>query len=136
MVMTDRGHKQPTHYHFPFAGFIRCGECGMTITGEKHIKYYKTIERHQTFIYYRCTKKNNSKSCSQLYLREEHLLPQLNDIIQKVSLSTSDYESVYQPSIQRRNKAKVGSWGDCSRVQKRFNRNQSEAQQTFRLIYG
>ncbi len=91
-VIKDRGHLQPVHYNFPFAGFITCGECGMTITGEHHIKHYKTLNRSQTFIYYRCTKKNKAMTCSQLYLREEQLLPQINSIIQKVSLSTADYE--------------------------------------------
>ncbi|MBI4225509.1 hypothetical protein HY612_00160 [Candidatus Roizmanbacteria bacterium] len=63
----------------------------MTITAEKHIKRYKTINRLQIFVYYRCSKKNKTIDCSQQYIPQDTLLPQLNSIIQRVSLSAADY---------------------------------------------
>ncbi|MBI2641928.1 recombinase family protein, partial [Candidatus Roizmanbacteria bacterium] len=91
-VIKERGFKRPKEpYNYPFAGFIRCGECGMIITAEKHIKRYKTINRIQIFNYYRCSKKNKTVKCKQPYIPQSKLLPQLNSIIQKVSLSTADY---------------------------------------------
>jgi DNA invertase Pin-like site-specific DNA recombinase/predicted transcriptional regulator len=60
----------------PFAGFIKCGECGMTITAE--------IQKGH--IYYRCTKKSKTHECSQPYVREEQLLEQVNGVIRQVSL--------------------------------------------------
>jgi len=92
-VVKKRGRSHPSEpLHFPFAGFIKCGECGMTITAEQKLKYYKTINCGQQFIYYHCTKKNKSIKCHQRYITQDGLLPQLNSIIQKVSLSTADYQ--------------------------------------------
>jgi len=62
----------------PFAGFIKCGECGMTITAEIQKGY----------LYYRCTKKSKVHDCSQPFIREEKLLEQVNSVISQVSLRT------------------------------------------------
>ena len=90
-VVERRGHSHPQEPHnFPFAGFIRCGECGMTISAEKHTKYYKGTDRTVTYVYYRCSKQSKTQKCFQSYVRQEKLLPQVNDIIQKVSLSKTE----------------------------------------------
>ena len=92
-VIIDRGRSHPKQpLNFPFAGLIHCGECGMMITAEQHIKYYKTINHGQLFVYYRCSKKNLAVKCLQPYITEDVIIPQLNQLIQKVSLSTDDYE--------------------------------------------
>ena len=92
-VVKDRGHTQPSEsLNFPFAGFIRCGECGMIITAERHRKFYRTKNYQQTFVYYRCTKKNKTIKCYQPFTPDKRLLSQLNSLIQKVSLTTADYE--------------------------------------------
>ena len=92
-VVEDRGHSHPNvPYSFPFTGLIKCGECGMMISAEQHLKYYKSIDQGQQFVYYRCSKKNKLIKCGQPYLTEDAIIPQLNDLIQKVSLSTSDYQ--------------------------------------------
>ncbi len=59
-----------------FIGLFHCGECGMMITAE--------IQKGH--VYYRCTKKSKTKTCFQLYTREEDLDQQLSTMIQKVSL--------------------------------------------------
>jgi len=59
-------------FKFAFTGFIKCGECGASITAE----------RQKGHIYYRCTKK--VVKCSQKFLREEALLEQINKAILKV----------------------------------------------------
>ena len=50
------------------------------------------MNQGQQFIYYRCSKKNKVVKCSQPYITESAIIPQLNDHIQKVSLSTSDHQ--------------------------------------------
>ncbi len=57
---------------FEFRGFMKCGECGASITAE--------IQKGHT--YYRCTKKITK--CSQKFLREEALLSQVNNAILKI----------------------------------------------------
>ena len=93
VVIKRRTHVYPIKsLDFPFTGLIRCGECKMMITAEHHFRRYETVGRSQNFIYYRCTRKSKLTSCSQPFLRQEILTTQLNDHIQKVSLSTSDYD--------------------------------------------
>ena len=92
-VMVDRGRSHPkVPYNFPFTGLIKCGECGMMISAEQKLKFYKSMNQGQQFIYYRCSKKSKVTKCSQPYITESAIIPQLNDHIQKVSLSTSDHE--------------------------------------------
>ena len=76
---------------FPFTGLIKCGECGMMVTAEHHIRRYETVNHTVDFIYYRCTRKSKLSQCSQPFIRQEILTAQLNQHIQKVSLSTSDH---------------------------------------------
>ena len=53
---------------------MRCGNCSCMITADKQ-------KGHN---YYRCTKK--TQKCEEKYLREENLVEQIRDFIQKVSL--------------------------------------------------
>ncbi len=74
-VMNNRGKKKRKRKHeFAFSGLMRCGSCGCFITAE-------TQKGHN---YYRCTKKK--QTCNEKYLREENLVEQMRDFIQKVSL--------------------------------------------------
>ena len=75
-VMNNRGKKKRKRKHeFAFSGLMRCGFCGCLITAE-------TQKGHN---YYRCTKKK--QKCEEKYLREENLVEQMRNFIQKVSLS-------------------------------------------------
>ena len=74
-VMSNRGKKQRKRKHeFAFSGLMKCGFCGCLITAEKQKGHH----------YYRCTKKK--QKCDEKYLREEKLVEQMKEIIQKVSL--------------------------------------------------
>src|SRR3989339_1455840 len=91
-VIRRRTHVIPQKsLDFPFTGLIKCGECGMMVTAEHHIRRYETVNHTVDFIYYRCTRKSKLSSCSQPFIRQEILTAQLNQHIQKVSLSTSDH---------------------------------------------
>lgn len=54
--------KKIKHLH-TYRGLFQCGECGCQITSE--------VQRGH--IYYRCSKKDKNKKCSQKYVREETL---------------------------------------------------------------
>jgi DNA invertase Pin-like site-specific DNA recombinase len=67
---------------FLYRGLFRCGECGYTITADRKIK-----KSGKQYTYYYCTKKNPNHKCSQnVFTREEKILSQINEAIQKVSL--------------------------------------------------
>ena len=79
-VMKEKGkpHKEKKHY-FAFLGLMKCKSCGCSITAELQ-------KNHK---YYRCTKKKGS--CQEKhYLREESLVEQIKEYLQKVSLSSQD----------------------------------------------
>ena len=69
----------------PYCGLLRCGACGMMITGEYRIKRQKNGNEHH-YIYYHCTKKNKSIKCPEPYIRQEELDKQISSLLQKFSL--------------------------------------------------
>ena len=69
----------------PYVGLLKCGECGMAITGEIKNKYYKNGNM-DIFKYYRCTRKSKFINCRQPFIREENLDRQLSTLIKKYSL--------------------------------------------------
>ena len=82
--MNNRGKKKRKRKHeFAFSGLMRCGNCGCLITAEKQ-------KGHN---YYRCTKKK--QKCEEKYLREENLIEQMRDFIQKVSLPDDWTENMF-----------------------------------------
>ncbi len=75
-VMARRGrpHK-PRRNPLPYLGFIQCGECGASITGERQKGHH----------YYRCTRKLGP--CSQKrFIREEALTDELRAITASASI--------------------------------------------------
>ncbi|MDZ7586440.1 MAG: recombinase family protein [Patescibacteria group bacterium] len=96
-VVAKRGHVQPkSHYNFPFAGFMKCGHCDFTITGETKTKFYKGTNRTARYTYYRCTRKSKTIDCRQPFIREEVLVEQLNELIKKHSLPDEWGKEFYQ----------------------------------------
>ncbi len=70
----------------PYLGLLRCGECGMMISGELKSKYYKNTNHHVDYMYYHCTKKCKNIKCSQKYIRDIDLDSQLTTLIKKYTL--------------------------------------------------
>ncbi len=70
---TKQGH------NFPFTGLFRCGECESMITAQ-----WCTGKMGVKYRYYRCTKKKGK--CGQSYLREDLLVSQLREQLEKISL--------------------------------------------------
>ena len=82
-VMKNRSKKhQQKNHGFAFTGFISCGTCGCSITAE--------IQKGH--IYYHCTKKWTN--CDEKYIREELLIEQFKEILQKASLPDDWAENI------------------------------------------
>mgnify|MGYP003394173587 CR=1 FL=1 len=85
-VMIERGH--PTKASIepkPFCGLLRCGTCGMMITAEDKVKRNKNGNVHK-YVYYHCTKKSRTAQCDELFVREESILEQVNEILSNYSM--------------------------------------------------
>ena len=83
LSLHSKPRKNGPHYHV-FRGFIKCDNCGCTITSE--------IQK-QRYIYYRCTKKRGE--CQQPFLREEALVSQINDAIEKVAIDEKEQRYLF-----------------------------------------
>jgi site-specific DNA recombinase len=80
-ILIQRGkNRRAKRRTFAFSGFLKCGTCDCMITAE--------LQKGHT--YYRCTKKK--QRCGEKYIREEKLVEQMRDFLQKVSLSSQDTE--------------------------------------------
>ena len=89
-VLKQRGkpHRKTKNEPQVFCGLLRCGTCGMMITGEYRVKKQKNGNIHD-YIYYHCTKKNKSIKCSEPCIRQEELDKQISSLLQKFSLRSN-----------------------------------------------
>ncbi|PIS40034.1 MAG: hypothetical protein COT32_01945, partial [Candidatus Nealsonbacteria bacterium CG08_land_8_20_14_0_20_36_22] len=106
-VMNNRGKKKRKRKHeFAFSGVMRCGNCDCLITAE-------TQKGHN---YYRCTKKK--QTCNEKYLREENLVEQMRDFIQKVSIPDDWAENMFTELDKEKEQAKRDSENFVQNLQK------------------
>ena len=86
-VLKQRGrpHHKVKNEPQPYCGLLKCGSCGMMITGEYRVKKQKNGNVHD-YIYYHCTKKNKSVKCPEPCIRQEELDKQISSLLQKFSL--------------------------------------------------
>jgi len=103
-VLEERGKPQKIKHNFAFIGLMKC-PCSAAITAEKKIK-----PNGREYIYYRCTKKKGP--CPEKhFLREEALVEQIKNHLQKVSLSSQDTEKVLaeleKDEIKAKGQAKI-----------------------------
>ena len=81
-----RPHHKTKNEPQAFCGMLKCGTCGMGITGEYKVKRQKNGNTHD-YIYYHCTKKNKAVKCGEPCIRQESLDEQISFLLQKFSLS-------------------------------------------------
>ena len=98
-VLKERGKPQKIKHNFAFLGLMKC-PCSAAITAEKKIK-----SSGREYVYYRCTKKKGP--CPEKhFLREEQLIEQIKNYLQKVSLSNQGTEKVLAELEKDKLKAK------------------------------
>ena len=81
-IFQERSHPRRTKvgHNFPFTGLFKCAECESMITAQ-----WCTGRMGGRYRYYRCTKKKGKYG--QKYLREDLLVFQLKEQLQKIALS-------------------------------------------------
>jgi site-specific DNA recombinase len=82
------GLPRPQRKHdFAFTGgLIRCGECGCSITAERHTKTNKHDGRVHKWTYYRCTKKKPGVTCSQPFVEVRELERQVDGFLASITI--------------------------------------------------
>ena len=71
-----------------FCGLLSCATCNMAITAEKKVKHQKNGNTHE-YVYYRCTSKNKTLTCTEPAVTEPDLAAQLANILQGCALPKS-----------------------------------------------
>ncbi len=86
-ILKQRGrpHHKTKNEPQAFCGLLKCGTCGMGITGEYKVKRQKNGNEHY-YIYYHCTRKNKLVKCKEPCIRQESLDEQISSLLQKFSL--------------------------------------------------
>ena len=86
-VLKQRGRPRKKSKIEPqvFCGLLKCGTCGMMITGEYRVKTQKNGTQH-FYTYYHCTKKRKNFKCPEPCIRQEDLDKQISSLLQKFSL--------------------------------------------------
>jgi len=106
---------------FAFTRLIKCGLCGSGITADEKFKKLKDggVNRH---VYYGCTR-SRDHNCKCGYVKEEDLINQLLNIIDKISLDKIGVREKIEKEIERYHKFQSGVLGikKEKEVQKEIN---------------
>lgn len=86
---------------FPFTRTIKCGTCGSHLTGEERIKQLKNGDRVR-YVYYHCLRgADKDVNCKEPYIREEDLVSQLVEVIEKVEIDRNQFNKILQEEYIR-----------------------------------
>lgn len=91
-ILSGKGQPRIAHNkEFPYKGFIKCGECGCSITAEHKIKRHKDGSTRE-YILYHCTHKNKQHKCHQGAIQEKDIKAQIDKLLTSYKISSTLYE--------------------------------------------
>lgn len=90
---------KPGSKEFSFTKLLLCGSCGSGITAEEKFKHSKD-GRMTRYIYYHCTRFQN-QDCPEPFVREEELLEQLMDLVDKLDLDKLGIKKQVEQELER-----------------------------------
>jgi site-specific DNA recombinase len=86
-LLGKKGRPRPKTHDFAYTGFIKCGDCGCSITAEPKTKKLKTTGETVRYVYYHCTRKKRHYPCSQRkQMREEELERQVDALLSPLTI--------------------------------------------------
>ena len=92
-VILRRGIKRPSLNIFPYVGLMRCGECGFSVTAERHTNRFGSY-----YVYYRCTKKGSTR-CSQRFLESKPLEAQFAAFLERTTIAPAFEEWIIREGL-------------------------------------
>lgn len=90
---------KPGTKEFDFTKLIKCGACGSGISAQEKFKSLKGGGKNR-YVYYHCSK-GADRSCRELYIREEDLIEQLLQLIDRLDLNKLGTKKQLQEEIAR-----------------------------------
>ena len=104
--------RHPGTNEFSFTNLFTCGNCGSGICAEEKFKHQKNGNTHR-YVYYHCTR-GKDRDCKEKAIREEELIKQLGEIIDKVDLDQSGLKKKLKDEIERHKKFHSGIMGKAN----------------------
>ena len=103
-IVKDQTQKRRHHNfiyrkNFAYTKLMKCGLCGGNVTAEEKFKALKDGSISK-YVYYGCTRSKDPK-CKMLYIREEHLIQQLRDLIDRLSLDDLGIRGQFEREVER-----------------------------------
>lgn len=100
--ITNENIVRASNKEFAFTKMLTCGLCGSGITADEKFKKQKNGNVHR-YVYYGCTKFKD-KNCPCGYIKEEDLIEQLANILDKVSLDEIGMKEKIKAEIEEHKK--------------------------------
>ena len=91
---------------FAFTKMITCGHCGSGITADDKFKKLKNGTTAK-YVYYGCTR-GRDQNCKGGYIREEELISQLGNIIDKADINELGIRHKFDEEVKRYNRFQKG----------------------------
>jgi DNA invertase Pin-like site-specific DNA recombinase len=88
-----------------FTKLLMCGYCGSGITAQEKIKTSSTGEQ-TLYVYYSCSRAKDA-NCKNPYVREEEILRQLSELIDKISIDEIGARHLIEREVSRYNKMRA-----------------------------
>lgn len=88
---------------------MTCGRCGSGITAQEKSKSISDGTT-RTYIYYSCTR-HKDHHCTNPYVREDHLIAQLEEIIDRLDINQLGARHIIDREIERHNKLRSSVLG-------------------------
>ncbi len=101
---------RPGTKEFDFTRLIKCGSCGSGVGAEEKFKTLKNGSKNR-YVYYHCTK-GADRNCKELYIREEDLVEQLIQLIDKLDINQFDAQRKLRNEIARYERFTKGVLGE------------------------
>ena len=99
---------------FAFTRLMTCGLCGSGIVASEKIKRQQNGNIHE-YVYYGCSKYND-KNCACGYIREDRLVEQFAELMDKIDLDEIGMKERIKTEIERHRKFQSGLLGEKPRV--------------------
>lgn len=115
LSITPRRH--PGTNEFEFTRLFRCGSCGSGISAEEKFKHQKNGNTHR-YVYYHCSR-GKDRDCKEGALREEELLRQLLQIVDKIDLNEIEVKENIMQEVNRYRKFSYGVLGQETNFEQR-----------------
>lgn len=104
-----RSEIKHTNKEFAFTKLMICGLCGSGITADEKFKKQKNGNVHR-YVYYGCSRFQD-KDCKCGYLREEELIKQFQELIDKVDIDEIGMREQIKEEVERYKKFQSGVLG-------------------------